>query len=129
MDVYREIILDHYKHPHNFGHLSAPDAKIEEENVSCGDKIIMEIRVDKTKKKVVEVRFNGTGCAISMASASLLTDQIREMSTKSILELTTKDVLANLGTTLTPTRVKCAVLPLEVLQKTVQSLYTNDHGR
>ena len=121
MDLYREEILDHYKHPHNFGHLPNASARGEEHNVNCGDKIIMEVVVsEKAKaKKIVDVRFSGVGCAISVASASMLTDRVIGMSVNSVMKLTLSDIQDALGTTLTPARVKCAMLSLEVLQKTV----------
>lgn len=118
MDLYREEILDHYKHPHNFGTLGKFTVEVTEGNVSCGDKISMQILVDK-KGIVTDVRFQGVGCAISMASASLLTDKIKSMDKKDIMKLTTQDIYALLGNELTPSRTKCALLPLEVLQKAV----------
>ncbi len=121
MDLYREEILDHYKHPRNFGHLADANAIGEEHNVSCGDKIIMEVLIEKTAKakKIVDIRFSGTGCAISMASASLLTERVMGMSVENVMKLTLEDIQDALGTTLMPARVKCAMLSLEVLQKTV----------
>ena len=121
MDLYREEILDHYKHPHNFGHLSHPTAVAEEHNISCGDKIIIEVEIATVAKvkKIVDVRFSGTGCAISLASASMLTDHVMGMKIEDVMKLTLSDIQNFLGTTLTPARVKCAMLSLEVLQKTV----------
>ncbi len=123
MDLYRELILDHYKNPRNFGHLEKPDAVMEENNVSCGDKIIMEIHFGEKKgKKIIrDVRFSGVGCAISQASASLLTEKVLGMPITDAMELTTGDILELLGTTLTPSRIKCATLGLEVLHKTILS--------
>ncbi len=121
MDMYREIILDHYKHPRNFGHLDNPDAKVEEGNVTCGDRIVMEIKVNK-KDKIKEIRFSGEGCAISQASASMLTETVGGMSLTQIMTMGTADIISLLGTTLTPSRVKCATLPLEVLHKAILSL-------
>lgn len=120
MDLYRELILDHYKHPRNFGHLENPDVIVEEGNVTCGDRIIMEIKCkDKhlTSKVIESVSFNGEGCAVSQASASMLTDSIKGKTSKYIMDLDLKYITRMLGTTLTPSRVKCALLPLEVLQK------------
>lgn len=118
MDIYRENILDHYKHPRNFGHLKHPDVTQEEGNVTCGDRIVMEVNFDKDK--VSEIAFNGDGCAISQASASMLTEKVKEMSKDEIMKLTVDDITSMLGTTLTPSRIKCATLPLEVLQKAIQ---------
>lgn len=120
MDIYREIILDHYKHPHNFGHISHPSGSHTLYNSACGDKITMEIVFDK-KEKVSEVKFSGEGCAISQASASLLTDLVLGKTKKEILKLNSDTVFSLLHTELTASRVKCAVLPLEVLQKAVAS--------
>ncbi len=120
MDIYRELILEHYKHPHNFGHLKNPDATSTLFNSACGDKISMELQLDSTGK-VSDIRFSGVGCAISQASASLLTDQVKGKAKKDIMEMTTKDITTLLQTDLTPSRIKCAVLPLEVLQKAVGS--------
>lgn len=125
MDLYRDAILDHYKHPRNFGHLTKPDVVMEEGNVTCGDRITMEIKfkVQGLNIQVIEaVRFNGEGCAISQASASMLTEKVKGMMTANVNKLSRKDIEEMLGTTLTPSRVKCATLPLEVLQKAVISL-------
>jgi nitrogen fixation NifU-like protein len=121
MDMYRELVLDHYKHPRNFGHLPKPDVKVEEGNVTCGDRVIMEVSFVKKAKtrRVAAVRFSGTGCAISMASASMLTEKIQNMTDREIMNLKTEDITKMLGTQLTASRTKCAILPLEVLQKGV----------
>ncbi|MFH0749470.1 MAG: SUF system NifU family Fe-S cluster assembly protein [Candidatus Gottesmanbacteria bacterium] len=120
MDIYREIILDHYKHPHNFGHLEKPSASNTLFNSACGDKITMEVQID-AEGAVVDVRFSGEGCVISQASASMLTDSIKGKSKAEIMKLTASDIFSMLQTELTASRVKCAVLPLEVLQKTLSS--------
>lgn len=117
MDCYREEILDHYKHPRNFGHLNHPDKIGEENNVSCGDKIVIEITIKNNG--VDDIRFSGEGCAISQASASMLTEKVKGKSVQYIFALKTKDIEKMLGTTLTPSRIKCAILSLEVLQKTI----------
>jgi nitrogen fixation protein NifU and related proteins len=88
MDIYREAILDHYKNPHNFGHLTAPDAKVEENNVTCGDRITMEINVNSFNE-ITDIRFAGEGCAISQASASMLTQKVKGMKLKDVMALTT----------------------------------------
>ncbi len=121
MDLYREQILDHYKHPRNFGHLKNPDVVVEEGNVTCGDRIIMEIKRKKVKGKSVidDIRFSGDGCAISQASASMLTEKVLGMDKTEIKKLSPQDIFDMLGTTLTPSRTKCALLPLEVLQKAI----------
>ncbi len=120
MDIYREQILDHYKNPRNFGHLPKPTVKVEEGNVTCGDRVIMELEVKNGK--VTDVAFSGEGCAISQASASMLTEKIRGMKTEDVMGLAGFDIITLLGTTLTPSRTRCATLSLEVLQKAILSL-------
>ena len=128
MDLYREIILDHYKHPRNFGELEKPDAKASEYNASCGDRIVIELRLTShvSRLTIRDIRFSGDGCAISMASASMLTEKVTGMRLKDVLALGTNDIVNMLGTELTPSRTKCALLPLEVLQKAVLSLQTHN---
>jgi nitrogen fixation protein NifU and related proteins len=121
MDLYRDIILDHYKHPHNMGHLDKPDGSAEAYNTTCGDKIRMEVVTDKKTQILKDIRFSGTGCAISQAAASMLTDKVKQMSIARIGKLGTHDMLELIGSTLTPSRIKCATLPLEVLQKALMS--------
>lgn len=119
-NIYRENILDHYKNPRNFGHLQNYHVKSEAGIPSCGDKIGMEVKlkVKSEKYKVVEdVRFHGEGCAISTASASILTEFVKNKSVEDVKNLSVTDILKLLGITLTPTRLKCALLSLEVLQK------------
>lgn len=119
MDMYRELILDHYKHPRNFGHLDRANASSEAYNATCGDKMRIEI---KYTSAIEDVRFSGEGCAISQASASMLTEKVKGMNKKQMRKLSRIDIEDMLGTTLTPSRVKCATLPLEVLQKAISSI-------
>ncbi|EKD67838.1 MAG: hypothetical protein ACD_48C00194G0004 [uncultured bacterium] len=119
MDMYREVILDHYKHPHHFGAVPKNNAKATLYNTSCGDTITMELILDKKTKKIITIGFLGNGCAISMASASMLTDVLIGKSIAAAERMKTKDIIKMLGTSLTPSRVKCAVLPLEVIQKAI----------
>lgn len=125
MDLYREQILDHYKHPRNFGHLDGADVVSQEINVSCGDKIVIELKFDVRNSKqglrIEAIRFSGEGCAIDQASASMLTEKVTGMSVSDVMKLTLDDVQEMLGTTLTPSRVKCAMLPLEAIQKAIVS--------
>jgi nitrogen fixation protein NifU and related proteins len=118
-DIYRDIILDHYKHPRNFGHLPNTDTDADGYNATCGDKIRMEVSLDGTGKqsKITDIRFSGIGCAISQAAASMLTEKVKEMKKSEVLKIKSSDIISMLGSALTPSRVKCATLPLEVLQK------------
>ena len=119
MDIYRQHILDHYKHPQNFGHIQNPDISTTLFNSACGDKIIMELKFGNDKKTIKNIGFLGEGCAVSMASASLLTEHVRGMVKEKVMKLTMNDIVDLLHTTLTPSRVKCALLPLEALQKCI----------
>ncbi len=125
MDLYREQILDHYKHPRNFGHLEGADVKSEEINMSCGDRIVIELKLTpngESPQKIIDIRFSGEGCAINQASASMLTEKVTGMETSEVMKLDLSFVESLLGTTLTPSRVKCAILPLEAIQKAIQSV-------
>ncbi|HEY8297339.1 MAG TPA: iron-sulfur cluster assembly scaffold protein [Candidatus Baltobacteraceae bacterium] len=114
-DFYRDYILDHYRAPHNFGHLEKPDAVAEDTNPLCGDQIRMELLVG-TDGTVADVRFSGKGCAISQASASMLTDSVKGMKLEAVATLSKETVLENVGIGISPTRMKCAMLGLKVLK-------------
>ena len=115
-DLYRELILDHYKHPHNHGTLDPRDFTYEDENPLCGDKIRIDVRLDENQR-VKEVAFIGKGCAISQASASLLTEEIMGKTLDEIKQIGKDDILEMLGgIQLGPTRLKCALLSLKVLK-------------
>lgn len=112
-DLYRDYILEHYRHPHNFGILEAPDARYEGANPLCGDRITIMLGIrDGT---IAEVAFTGRGCAISQASASLLTDEIRGKPVADVEKLTPDDILDMLGIEISPARLKCALLSLDTL--------------
>jgi nitrogen fixation NifU-like protein len=113
-DFYRDFILDHYRSPRNFGHLETPSASAEETNPLCGDKIRMEL--DVRDGVVRDVRFSGKGCAISQASASMLTESIKGMRLEEVAKLPKDVVLENVGIGISPTRMKCAMLGLRVLK-------------
>jgi nitrogen fixation NifU-like protein len=119
MDLYRQQILDHYKHPHNFGHLTQKDHSLTLFNSVCGDKITMEMKFSSDHKTIEAIKFSGVGCAISQASASLLTDVVNHTTIEQTLSLNTDTVLNLLNADLTPSRIKCALLPLEVIQKCI----------
>jgi nitrogen fixation protein NifU and related proteins len=118
MDIYRDIILDHYKHPRNFGKLDKYDKTAHVANATCGDKIRMDILfgIDKKGQQIIEdIRFSGIGCAISQASASMLTEYVKGKTIDEIKNIRSNNVIEMVGGQLTPSRVKCATLPLEVL--------------
>jgi nitrogen fixation protein NifU and related proteins len=108
-DMYQERILQHYRTPKNFGQLEHPDLSAEESNPLCGDHIRVDIQLDPSKEKVAEIRFSGDGCAISMASASMLTQKLAGQPLAAVEKFTRDDVLQLLGIPLSPVRVKCAL--------------------
>lgn len=118
-NIYQEIILDHYRNPRNHGTLENPTHQAKALNASCGDKLQMDIVVKNDIIK--EVRFSGVGCAISQASASLLTESLTGKPLQEALALEPKNVLDLLGVTLSPSRIKCGLLSLETLKKTLNS--------
>jgi nitrogen fixation protein NifU and related proteins len=111
---YREYILDHYKNPRNFGRIEAADISHEEYNPLCGDLVGMDFRLGDGV--IQEVKFHGRGCAISQASASLMTERLKGMSLEAAREISTEDVLDELGIDISPARLKCALLSLKVLK-------------
>jgi nitrogen fixation NifU-like protein len=113
-DFYRDYILDHYRSPRNFGTLEHADVAAEDINPLCGDQIKMELKVDDGV--VTDVRFSGKGCAISQASASMLTEHIKGMKLADVAKLPKDVVLENVGIGISPTRMKCAMLGLRVLK-------------
>jgi nitrogen fixation NifU-like protein len=108
-DMYQEIILQHYRAPKNFGELAHPDLSGEESNPNCGDRITVQLKLDETKQSIVEVRFHGEGCAISMASASMLTLKLAGQPLEAVRKITRDDVLKLVAIPLSPVRVKCAL--------------------
>ncbi len=114
--LYRDEILEHYRRPHNFGTLEHPDVSYEGANPLCGDRITLMLDLDDTGH-VADVAFTGRGCAISQASASLLSDTLRGRSTEDLLRLGKDDVLDLLGIEISPARLKCALLSLDTLQR------------
>ena len=114
-DLYRDYILEHYRRPHNFGVLDEPTAQYEGSNPLCGDRITMMLGV---KDGVVErVAFTGRGCAISQASASLLTDEVKGKSVDQVSAFGADELLDLLGIEISPARLKCAMLSHETLHK------------
>jgi nitrogen fixation protein NifU and related proteins len=112
-DLYRDYILEHYRRPHNFGAIENATATQEGANPLCGDRITMQLRV--SGDQIAAVGFTGRGCAISQASASLLTDEIKGKPVESAAGMSPDDVLELLGIEISPARMKCAMLSLETL--------------
>jgi nitrogen fixation NifU-like protein len=113
-DLYRDYILEHYRRPHNFGVLESPTASFEGANPLCGDRITMQLTV--ADGVVTAIGFTGRGCAISQASASLLTDEIKGKPIESVVGFGATDLLELLGIEISPARLKCAMLSFDSLQ-------------
>jgi len=113
--IYREFITDHYRHPQNHGKMSHPDVEHREKNLSCGDDVSFQLKVGKDGK-ISDVRFTGSLCVISTASASLLSEEIKGKTAAQVAKMSREDVLGLLGIELGPTRLKCAMLPLDTIQ-------------
>jgi nitrogen fixation NifU-like protein len=119
-DLYRENILDHYKHPRHRGTLEHPDISYEDANPLCGDVLRMDFRVKDGK--IADVAFSGHGCSISQASASMLCERLPGMSLEDAKKITREDVLEMLGIELGPVRLKCALLALKTLKAGVYGM-------
>jgi len=113
--LYREYILEHYKHPHNHGSLDNADMQAHDLNPLCGDELTFQLSLDG-EGKVSDVAFDGHGCAISQASASMLSDELKGLSPDELLKLDRQTVLDLLGIEISATRMKCAMLSLKVVK-------------
>jgi nitrogen fixation protein NifU and related proteins len=119
-DLYRDYILEHYRRPHNFGPIEDASAEYEGSNPLCGDRITMQLRV---RDGLVEaVGFTGRGCAISQASASLLTDEIKGKPLAEVEAIRADDLLELLGIDISPARLKCAMLSHDTLHHVLDEL-------
>ena len=112
---YREYILDHYRDPRNYGTLEHPDVLSEDSNPLCGDQLAIDLQIEGDR--VTEVRFKGRGCAISQATASMLSEMIEGKIVAEVVQLGKDDVLEALGIPISPARTKCAFLSLRVLHR------------
>ena len=125
--LYREIILDHYRNPRNKGTLDPHDYSYEDVNPLCGDEIRIDVRV--ADDKVSDIKFSGRGCAVSQASASILTEMVEGMTLDEVKALTKDDLLEELGIPVSPARLKCALLGLKVLKAGVYGVeHLDDEG-
>ncbi|WP_158058357.1 Fe-S cluster assembly sulfur transfer protein SufU [Halorussus halophilus] len=115
-DMYRQQILDHYKNPRNYGELPEVTYSHAGENPMCGDEITVDVKLDDDEETIEHVAFRGDGCAISQASASMLSQKLQGMSVEEMQELDRDDVIDMLGVDISPMRVKCAVLAEKVVQ-------------
>jgi nitrogen fixation NifU-like protein len=121
-EYYYELILDHWRYPRNKGKMDNPDAYAFDSNPLCGDEIEYAIKFDEEKKKIVDIKFNGRGCALSQASASILSELVKGKTIEEIKNMTKEDLLRELGNpNLGPTRIKCALLSLKTLKLAIYS--------
>lgn len=119
MDLYAEIILDHFKHPRHEGFLEKPDIHVQDNNPLCGDKVTVDLRIDATGK-IIDIGFIGEGCAISKASTSILTDEIIGKSLDEIENMPNEKIYELIGIEVSPARVKCALLGLSTIKKGIK---------
>ena len=115
-DLYRDYILEHYRNPRNKKPIENPDIVYEDSNPLCGDKLRFELKLSPDGQTVQDFGFTGRGCAISQASASMLSEEIIGKPVKELAQISRDDVLENLGIPLSAQRLKCAMLSLKVLR-------------
>jgi len=115
MNIYSELILDHYQNPRNYGKISKPTFSSKVSNPLCGDEIELTVKIKD--KKVAEIKFQGKGCAISKASASMLTEYLKEKPEVELKKIDKDFIIKMLGIELGVNRIKCALLPLEAIKK------------
>lgn len=118
-DMYQERIMDHYECPYHRGTLAAPMLECHNHNPLCGDDVRIQARVD-AEGRVLEAYFEGEGCVISLAAASMLMEAVEGKSLAEIKGMTRQDMLDLLGIRLTTMRVKCAMLPLRTFEKAIK---------
>ena len=119
MNLYTEIILDLYKNPLNKGNIDNPTNQSSKNNPLCGDEIKIQLIIENNKIK--NIKFHGQGCAISQASASLLTEKVKNMSVEEVKNLNKDDVLELLNIPISPARMKCALLVLDTLNGALEN--------
>ena len=138
-DLYQELILDHYRHPHNMGKIAQPSAEVEQENPVCGDQIKLAI-LTNGKGEIEDIRFEGHGCAISMASSSIMTDEVKGKPIAEVKKMITQfvqamrgeidadildeygDLTMLKGVVKFPVRVKCATMAWHALEEAIGKL-------
>ena len=119
-ELYSDILLDHFRHPRNYGSLDAPDMSYEEFNPLCGDRIRIELTLNQST--ITEARFKGDGCAISIAAASVITELLIGTSIEAVASLSDEQLIAALESDIQPTRRQCALLPLEAVRAGLREL-------
>ena len=117
-DMYRENIMEHFKNPQNKGEMKEPTVLHKEFNALCGDEIQLMLKIEN--KKIVDVKFTGHGCAISQASISMLTDEIKGKTLEEAKKLTKEDIFEMLSIPISAVRIKCAILSLDTLKNSIK---------
>ena len=120
--LYSNVLLDHFRHPRNYGSIETPDVSHEEFNPLCGDRIRIELKLNQST--ITEARFKGDGCAISTAAASLLTELLMGISVNAAASLSDEQLIAALESDIQPTRRQCALLPLEAVRAGLKDLHS-----
>ena len=115
-EMYREVILDHYKNPRGHGVIEGADAEAEGQNPLCGDEVTIFVQFAEDKETIEDVKFRGHGCAISQASTSMLMDMVKGRTATEVATMQRDELLEEIGIPLTPVRLKCALLGLGVLK-------------
>ena len=123
-EINTEILLDHYRNPHNYGQVEDPTSKILEYNPVCGDTVQMTVKIEDGR--LSDVKFIGRGCSVSQGTASMLTDHVKGKTVEEVKKITPEDVLGMLGLSLGPSREKCALLSLNTLHKCIKNY--EEHG-
>jgi nitrogen fixation NifU-like protein len=115
-DMYREVILDHYKNPRGHGVIEGADAEAEGQNPLCGDEVSIFVSFEQGSDVIEEVKFSGRGCVISQAATSMLMEMVEGRTAQEVASLTKEELLDEIGIPLTPIRLKCALLGLTTLK-------------
>ena len=114
--LYREVILDHYKNPRSYGLIDGADAQAKGQNPLCGDEVSISVKFAADGETIVDIGFEGRGCAISQAATSMLTGIVKGRTAQQVAQLPKEELLEEIGIQLTPIRLKCAILGLGVLK-------------
>lgn len=125
-DISTEILLDHYRNPHNYGQIEGASEKLIEFNPVCGDTVQITVKIEGDV--VSDIKFIGRGCSVSQGSASMLTDKVKGMALEEIKKINEEDILNMLGMKLGPSREKCALLSLNALHKCIANHEKKSHG-
>jgi len=125
--LYSDTLLDHFRNPRNYGRLSSPDTAYEEFNPLCGDRVRIELMI--SDNRVAAARFVGDGCAISIAAASLLTELVQGVEIAPGAMISDEELIASLKSGIKPSRMKCALLPLEALRSCVKLYFQSSGGK